>query len=72
MCAVKQFRRTFKKVRRELSKSSGFGFGFSVKAKILTQAFREEMEHEHVPATPERVYLVQRWVARATRLGGAS
>lgn len=72
MCAIKSFRRTFNRVRRELSKSSSFGFSFPVAAKDIRQAFREEMARARVPATPERVYLVERWVQRASRLGGAA
>lgn len=67
---VTRFRATFNKVRRELAKTSGCGFGFSGGANTLRDAFRVAMIDARVPATPGRIAMVNTWVQRAC--GGAA
>ena len=62
------FTSTYNKVRHQLSKTSGLGFGFSVSAQRMKQSFREAMIEAHVPATQARVRIVNDWIARASKL----
>lgn len=65
------FRLTFKRVRRELSKASGFGFSFAAQAKDMEISFRKAMIDAGVPATPARLQMINSWIMRASKLGGA-
>jgi hypothetical protein len=70
MCAVNEFRRTFKRVRRELSKTTCEGFAFCTDGFGLKKKIWFAMQKAHVPVTPGRVMLVNEWLQRASKLGG--
>lgn len=69
MNAVKQFHVTFRKVVRAMS--SPMPWMKAMTAEELRNKFREAMVKDHVPATPGRVAIVNTWVCRASRFGGA-
>lgn len=66
--ATESFRVTFDKVRRELSKTSGFGFAFAITQASMKKAFRAAMIEAGVPSTSHRIEMVNNWVSRASSL----
>lgn len=72
MKTATNFRATFNRVRRELGKTSGFGFSISDNPKILEQRFRDALAVAGITATRQRMELVSNWIGRATMMGVAA